>query len=497
MPQQTYEITAPNGKVLEITGDRPPNEGEIRSIFAKAGVDVRPPQSKEPGLATIGDQLKSKNPTWGEQVGGKTGTAVDLAVGAAKGVGNTLFGMGKIVHDYTPVGRISDAIQPGAFEQRPDYATPANTTQRVGYTGEQVGEFFIPMSALSKAGKVGQVAKSVAMTQAQTDSPIASGVSGALTAVIPGGGAAARASSAMRESANKTVAQALGATKEWAKAEATELAPQMLKRGVGGSRTVMLEEAKTAAKAVGQQLDDAYKSAAAAGEVVQGQVIRGALQLTQDALKVKNAKGALTIIPGTERVIAKLGQLDDFVKTLGPNIPVDRAAQVKRVMDKIVDKAGLFGQKATASATDSADAWAFREASGAFRELLNRNPTIAALNGEAAFWTGLKGVLKETQKRTQAQSAGITAAGMGGSGAIIGAMTGDTASEKALNAVLGGLAGRQMIKVLQSPAFRTQAAAPFKNLLADALASGSTGKALDAMKKILESAPAQVTAAAQ
>jgi hypothetical protein len=40
MDQQTYEITAPNGKVLSITGDHVPTEAELHDIFAKAGVDT-------------------------------------------------------------------------------------------------------------------------------------------------------------------------------------------------------------------------------------------------------------------------------------------------------------------------------------------------------------------------------------------------------------------------------------------------------------------------
>ena len=42
MPPQTYEITAPNGKVLEITGDHVPTETELRQIFTQAGVDTAP-----------------------------------------------------------------------------------------------------------------------------------------------------------------------------------------------------------------------------------------------------------------------------------------------------------------------------------------------------------------------------------------------------------------------------------------------------------------------
>lgn len=39
MPQ-TYSITAPNGKTLEITGDHVPSEAELKDIFVKAGVDA-------------------------------------------------------------------------------------------------------------------------------------------------------------------------------------------------------------------------------------------------------------------------------------------------------------------------------------------------------------------------------------------------------------------------------------------------------------------------
>lgn len=485
MPQQTFEITAPNGKVLEITGDRMPNEGEIRSIFMKAGVDVRPPQPKQPGLATIGDQLEAKgrNPL------------VDVGVGALKGVGNTVYGMGKLVHDYTPIGRISDAIQPGAFDQKPPEIVPNNTAQRIGYTGEQVGEFMLPISALSKAGKAAQVARSVAQTMMQTGSPTEAAISGGLTAVLPGGSAAKRAAGALDTSAEKSVAQALGATKEWAKSDAARLAPEMIERGVKGSRSAMLAQAKSQAAAVGNELNAAYKAAADAGETVSGPVIRGTLQKTVNALKVADANGNLITIPGTERVISKLGELHDFVVALGDDIPVDKAAQVKRVMDKIVDKAGLFGPKATASATDNADAWAVREAAGSFRELLNRNASIADLNKELGFWTGLKKVLKETEKRTQSQRGGITDAIRGGGGAIAGAMMGAMHGgplESGLGAVLGQQVMQQVSKAIESPQFKTSVAAPLKSALADALASGHAGKVLDVTRKIAAATPAQV-----
>lgn len=429
------------------------------------------PRTRPPGLATIGEMIG------------------DVGVGALKGLGNTAFGLGKLARDYTPVGRISDAILPGAFDQRPPEIVPSNTAQKVGFGAEQIGEFFVPAGAVSRAAKVAQAAGT---TLAQSGSPASAGVSGALTAVLPGAGAAMRAASGMKASAEKSVAQALGATKEWAKSEATKLAPQMLTRGIGGSRAAMLETARAKAKEAGDTLNAVYAQGAAAGLVVPGNQIRQALSQTANALTVPNAAGVPSVIPGTERVVRRLTKLDEFVGTLGPDIPLDRAAHIKRTWDGIVSKAGLFGPKATASATDSAEAWAFREASNSFRKILNSDPTIAALNAETGFWTGLKNVLKETEKRTQAQSGGLVAAGTGGAGVIAGAISGDSLSDKAQNAVLGGLAGRQLVRIVQSPAFRTRISGPMKNALADALAAGNTGKALAAMNKITAALPAQV-----
>lgn len=434
----------------------------------------------------------------------------DVLTGVAKGAANTVTGLGELAYDYLPgVRSVSDAVQRMAFgdvipgnqlmdSARGGVLKPENTAQRVGFAGEQIGEFFIPAAKAGALAKVPGLTRAIPAAQAalttgaQGGTGVDASISGALTAAIPGGQALKRGASALEAGANKEMAQALGATKEWAKSEAADLAPEMLRRGVRGSREAMLAEAKTSAKAAGQRLDDAYRAAAQAGEAVKGDIVRGNIQLSRDALMTTDAAGKRVVIPGTETAIRRLDRLDRFVESLGADIPVDKAAHVKRTFDKIVSKAGLFGPKATASATDNADAWAIREASNAFRELLNTNPTVAALNKEASFWTGLKGVLKETQKRTQAQAGtGLVQAGMGGTGAVVGALSGDSTSEKAANAVIGGLAGRQLMKAIQSPAFRTSVSAPLKQKLADALASGSSERIASITGKIVASLPAQ------
>lgn len=423
--------------------------------------------------------------TWGD-------TARDVVIGAGKGAANTVVGLGELFRDYTPIGRISDAIHPNAFPQAREALQPTNTAQAVGYGAEQIGEFFTPTGAPAKIAKAANVAKSALLTQAQTGSPVAAAASAGLTAVLPGAGAAQRAAGTIERSAQKSVAQALGATKEWAKAEARRLAPEMLRRGVGGSRAAMLEHATEAARRVGRDLDDAYRAATQAGETVPGAVVRDGIQIARDALKVPMANGRTTVVPGTERVVRQLDRLDTFVAQLGDDIPVDRAAHVKRVWDRVISKAGLFGPKAGASATDSADAWALREASGAFRKLLNTNPTIEALNQETAFWTSLRKVLKETEQRVQAQGGGLTSAIGGSAGLAAGIASGDSMSDAAMKGLVFGAAGRGLVQVMQSPAFRTQVSGPLKQKLADALASGSTGRVESVARQIVSALPAQM-----
>lgn len=465
----TYQFTAPDGRVLEVTGPTPPTEKDLDAMFAQAGTPAP--------VESVGSQA--------------LGMAKDVALGAAKGLGNTVFGLGKVVRDYTPIGRISDAILPGAFDQRPPEIIPTNTAQKVGYTGEQIGEFFIPTGAAGKLGKAAEVGKSIGLTMAQGGSPTEAGVSGALTAVLPGGGVAKRASTSLREGAEKGMAQALGATKEGMKAEAKKLAPQMLERGVRGTRGAMLDQARAAVAEVGPKLNQAYREAAAKGTTVSGDVIRGNIQLAAEGLMTTAANGAKIPVAGTERVIQKLQSMDDFLAQLGPDIPVDKAATIKRTWDRIVSRAGLYGAKATATATDNADAWAVREGASAFRNLLNANPTIEALNKEYSFWKGLKTVLGETERRTQAQGGGLLAGAGALTGAASGFASGDSLEGSIGKAIVGGVAFRKVTQLMQSPWFRTTVSSRLKAGLAEALASGKADQIERAAERMLAAVPAQ------
>lgn len=94
-----------------------------------------------------------------------TGAAGDVIKGAAKGVGSTLYSAGtmmeKGMEKLTGRPAITTSIAGrniGGMEEKPQWLTPQNTAQKIGYTGEQIGEFFLPGSAATKIGKVAELA---------------------------------------------------------------------------------------------------------------------------------------------------------------------------------------------------------------------------------------------------------------------------------------------------------------------------------------------------
>lgn len=419
----------------------------------------------------------------------RIGNAVgDVAEGVTAGAKRTIYGGGDLIRRGLGMERIIDKP-----EVQQAMTPPPSTAGRIGYMGEQVGEFFLPVPTPAKYAKAADVVKSGVLTLAQTGSPTTAGVSAGLTAAIPGAQALRRAGGALQESAEKSVVQALGPTKEAMKDTAAELAPEMLRRGVRGSRPAMLEQARGQVREIGKKIEAEIAAAAEAGQTVNAQAIRAAIGRARSGLTVARADGTPIVIEGAQPVVARLDRLDQFVSSLGNEITFDRAAKIKTVWDRIVSKAGLYGPKAASSATDSGNAWAIREAATAFRQLLAKgSPTLDDLNKEYRFWKGLKTVLTETERRTQSHGSGLVAGMSGSAGAAAGFATGEGTGDRFEKALMGGLAGRHLVKLLQSPSWRTQVSAPMKHKLAEALASGNEGRVLDATKKILASLPAQV-----
>ncbi len=426
--------------------------------------------------------------------GGLLGAAKNTAIGVGKGLTNTALGLTELINQGTAAVGLSQPIKPEVFARaRGDLATPEGTAQNVGFHGEQIGEFFVPVAgAVGKAKKAIDIGRAALLGRAQTGSNTQGAISGALTATVPMVGKAAGAASRwMGGSAERSMARALGATKEWAKAEGQAIAPEMLKRGVGGTRAGMQATATAESKQVGQKIGAEIQQAAQQGVTIPGASIASDLSVARADLMVRNASRQMVPIPGTEGVIRRLDKLEEFVTSLGPDIPIDKAAKIKTTLDRIVSKAGLYGQKQGATATDAANAWATREAASGFRSMLNNaNPTLEALNKEYAFWKGLKDVLKSTELRTQAQSSGLGNIAMVTVGGGAGFASGEGMGDRLQNALVGA-AGAKLLTAFRSPWWQSKASGPFKHMLEKALASGSSTGLNEAITKLTAAMPAR------
>lgn len=417
-----------------------------------------------------------------------------LLIGAAKGALNTTIGLGELVHKIPGVSAVIDKVYgtPGlseaAFPVAREAVKPQTTGEEIGKFGEQTAEFFLPVGKVGKIGTLAEIAKNATLTGAQTGSLTDAVVSGGLTAATPyAARLLPRMSSAARGSATRTVERALGPTVTEMKVTARDIAPEVLKRGIKGSREAMLDTAKTQIKTYGSQLDQEFTDAAKRGEAIAGDHIRDVIQKAKRGLMEPDANGVLIEVPGTEDAIRQLDKLHAFTERMGDSIPIDKARHIRQIFDDIVDKAGLFGAKATASATDASKAWSTREAANAFRDLINnRNATIADLNKEMEFWQGLRDVT---------QASVTNQIGKGGSG-LLNAAAGVAGGAMAFPAFgfgggfAGYVAGQQLAKLMQSPSFRTRVSAPLKNMLADALATGNNPRAIAAIRSMSAQLPA-------
>jgi len=119
-------------------------------------------------------------------------TGEDLALGAAKGAGQTAANLGGLVHKIPGVSSAVDALygRPGlsaeAFRQADQVLAPSDTTQKVGKFGEQVAEALVP------ASKVAGLARGVTAATAPRLAPIVGKTAARLLprAAIEGAGAA-------------------------------------------------------------------------------------------------------------------------------------------------------------------------------------------------------------------------------------------------------------------------------------------------------------------
>lgn len=442
-------------------------------------------------------------------------------IGAAKGAGDTVNNLGRLALHTPIVGRFLKAAntamygltpeqQDAAFTELEKNLTATTTAQKVGKVAEQVGETILPASKVAGAGEalaraaapalvpaIGETAARAlpraivegagmaGVSAAQGGNPVVGGVLGAAGPVA--GELVNSLEPGLRATAEKKVVQALGPTKERYKAIAERLAPNILKRGLGGSREALQAQAADTLDTVGTQLDAVLAKHGA--DQLSVQPVVDALETAKDAFRATNPASG-EIVPLEPRALRQLDGLQKVVAALGPDATVENLTAVRQAWDKVVAQAGGFDHRAAGAIgvplRDQSEAWAKREGASAIRKVLADGvPDLAAVNKEYSFWKGLSDVLTQTLKRTQPQGPGLASALAEGAGAVVGGAAGSAAGP---GGALGGALFTGKLAAMAKAAFESPrwklVDAKLRNSLADAIQSGSASKVTGLLSQI-------------
>jgi hypothetical protein len=501
-------------------------------------------RAKHPGayddLPSSGDPRAAWKPVRPEAQAAKPQTGIlstlgDVAKGAIKGVGQTVTNLGALVHQIPGVDTAVDALygkeglSKAAFAAANEDLAPTNTAQKVGKFGEQIAEVVLPGKAVTLAGKglsLGgrmalEGAANAGMAKAQGGDPL---VAGAMGALLPGAGAlAGKAAHALRGQAGKEVAQALGATSQRYKAMADRLTPEILKRGLRGSREDLQARAADAAGEAGQRIDDAIQQFG--DRRVGTRPIVAALEEAKNAFRTvtqqpmidvakAQAKGVKSKVLSVDRqgiadvlhefeprALRQLDELQNIITGLGDEARADQLIAVRRSWDKVVDQAGGFAHRAPGGIglplKDATEAAAKREATTAIRKQLDAAvPELSGLNKEFAFWKNLDSVLTQTLQRTQPQRPGLGQAAAKIAGHAVGGALGSGSGPigAVAGAIVGGKLNAMLEKTFTGAAWKL-ASAQAKDRLASAIVANDANGIAMALARITAAQGSKIPAA--
>lgn len=148
MPEYTVRDPKTN-RTVTLRGTRPPNENELREIFAAVEAKASGPEQQLSRLTTWADRAGLNEPTDSRVLGflrGSGAAAADMAEGATSGILSTAFHGGDLIRRGLGMERVIDSPEAQQAMRAPD-----SVAGMIGKGGEQVAEFAVPLSKLSKS----------------------------------------------------------------------------------------------------------------------------------------------------------------------------------------------------------------------------------------------------------------------------------------------------------------------------------------------------------
>jgi hypothetical protein len=402
----------------------------------------KPAQNQTPG------DLKSKTAQYGKKALGWIAEEGPTVIGAAGG--------GILGSVAGPVGTVGGAAL-GAATAR----TIQNFLKQLG------GDKSAPHGFKESAIDVGKAAVSGGLQEIGEAVPLSK------TGIAP----------ALKGSAEKKVAQVLGATKETAK-DITEkkLVPGILERGtVAMSRKGLKSKIETALGNATALLDKVWSAIPDTDRLDTAPIIKA----LEDAKQHFIVDG-VTIEPGA---VSQLTGIQKTIGKFGNRVSPQSLRKVRGVWDEIVARSGGYAGK---DLSEASKVYARREAASAIRkELASKYPDVAKVNAEYSFWKNMDDVLGSTLKRTQSQSKPLGEQLVRASAAA-GGLTGYYLGAPAAEAGIGTALVIGLNKLVRSTGWK-MVSAQTKSRLSDLIASGSVDEAAAMVNRLVVKGPSMVS----
>jgi hypothetical protein len=418
MPQ--YKVKDPTtGRTIVLTGDSPPTAAELEQIFAEINKEPEapapPPEGQShPGIGMRGDLM----------MGG-----IGLAKGAAKSLGNSAIGLGRIMSHVPGVSALAETIggqlpegvsldRAGAAIQ--EDLKPQNTAEHIGQIIEQLLEFAGPglvrKGATSLAGRMateGATGAGVAAAQGG-DALTTGGVSAALplagrVASAVGKKIGEKAIPLVRSAVKPTVTQLkqiAGASATGIEFQANKLAKFILDNGIAtaSQARAIIDDAEkaiqSAIKRAGNPITDAPQRAAYHLDMLEKSAAKQLLPKKDVAAIRAKAKELIET--------SRMGEtVEDTVMKPSPSGLVDASGKVVEVPTKEarrVLRTDVRADEALETARKTSE-WKTKKAYGEMKGA----DTEAAKAGERGTRNAVKKAVPETAPHLRKQGQAIDA----------------------------------------------------------------------------------------
>lgn len=395
-----------------------------------------------------------------------------FATGAGKGALSTIQGLSTL--GQKALGGIYNPVMPEKpIVKLPEQlTTPEGTAQKIGFGAEQIGEFFIPASELSKATKaiegsidvlkIGNAAKSAlklatksaiegvgmgTVSTAQIGN-IAEGIkSGGIGGLIMGGlGIVGKAISKIVGKIPETAWSNILKRIPTAIEKNPQLEKQIAKEGISGiSRSTLSRQMGGKIQEIELSISDLLKGR-------EGQISTKAV-----TTRLNELKQTYTNIPGEESSIKVIDNVSQGLLAKGENIGIQEANQLKRDIYGLIQKSYGKGLLEIPAKTEAQK----MIARGLKEEIEKVIPEVKDLNAKQAIYLQTKKAIDKTIARQTGK--GIAGTGIGLYDILTGGV--GTLAGTAAGMPIAGLGLVAVKKGIESPAFLSTVSAGTQKMI--------------------------------